>query len=77
MHHVKVTPANTAVVTAVPDLLYGEEERVGGDSGYLGADKRDDAVKNKAPKDHVQYQPQTVISEKLNTMQGKEHENHP
>ena len=40
-----------ADVTAVPDLLYGEEDRVGGDSGYLGADKRDDAVKkNKAGK---------------------------
>ena len=51
MHHVKVTPANDADVTAVPDPLYGEEERVGGDSGYLGADKRDDAVKkNKAGK---------------------------
>ena len=51
VHHVKVTPANEADVTAVPDLLYGEEDRVGGDSGYLGADKRDDAVKrNKAGK---------------------------
>ena len=51
VHHVKVTPANDADVTAVPDLLYGEEDRVGGDSGYLGADKRDDAVKkNKAGK---------------------------
>ena len=46
-----MTPANTADVTAVPDLLYGEEDRVGGDSGYLGADKRKDAVKkNKAGK---------------------------
>ena len=51
VHHVKVTPANDADVTAVPDLLHGEEDRVGGDSGYLGADKRDDAVKkNKAGK---------------------------
>ena len=51
VHHVKVTPANDADVTAVPDLLYGEEDRVGGDSGYLGADKRDNAVKkNKAGK---------------------------
>ena len=41
VHHVKVTSANEADVTAVPDLLYGEEDRVGGDSGYLGADKRD------------------------------------
>lgn len=39
------------IVTAVPDLLYGEEDRVGGDAGYLGADKRDDVVKkNKADK---------------------------
>jgi transposase DDE domain len=51
VHHVKVTSANEADVTAVPDLLYGEEDRVGGDSGYLGADKRKDAVKkNKAGK---------------------------
>ena len=51
VHHVKLTSANTADVTAVPNLLYGEENRVGGDSGYLVADKRDDAVKkNKAGK---------------------------
>ena len=66
VHHVKVTSANEADVTAVPDLLYGEEDRVGGDSGYLGADKRNDAVKKKQSrqKDQIQYQSQTFISEK-------------
>ena len=80
MHHVKVTPANTADVTAVPDLLYGEEDRVGGDFGYLGADKRDDAVKkNKAGK-KITYNinRRTSSLKKLNTMQGKKNmKNHP
>ena len=34
-----------------PELLHGEEETVNGDSGYVGAEKRKDAiVKNKAGK---------------------------
>ena len=33
------------------ELLHGEEETVNGDSGYIGAEKREDAiVKNKAGK---------------------------
>lgn len=33
------------------NLLHGEEETVNGDSGYIGAQKREDAiVKNKAGK---------------------------
>lgn len=27
-----------------PELLHGEEETVNGDSGYIGADKREDAI---------------------------------
>ena len=43
-HTVEVTGANTHDVTMVPKLLTGEEPTVYGDSGYLGAEKREDAV---------------------------------
>ena len=43
-HTVKVTPANTHDVTEVSELLTGEEEVVYGDSRYLGAEKREDAL---------------------------------
>ena len=55
VYHVKVTSANTADVTAVPDLLYGEADRVGEDSGYIGADKRDDAVKKNKSGKKIKY----------------------
>ena len=44
VHSVEVTGANTHDVTMVPKLLTGEENTVYGDSGYLGAEKRDDAI---------------------------------
>jgi IS5 family transposase len=44
VHHVEVTAANVHDVTVVPKLLTGEETDVYGDSGYLGADKREDAI---------------------------------
>jgi IS5 family transposase len=48
---VKVTAANVSDVATMPELLTGEEEVVNGDSGYLGAQKREDAVlKNKQGK---------------------------
>jgi IS5 family transposase len=43
-HHPEVASANERDVTAVPKLLYGEEETVRGDSGYPGAKKREDAA---------------------------------
>ena len=49
VHTVEATPANVHDVAEVPKLLTGEEEAVYGDSGYLGAGKREDAiVRNKA-----------------------------
>ena len=49
VHTVKATPANVHDVTEVPNLLTGEEDVVYGDSGYLGAGKREDAiVRNKS-----------------------------
>ena len=48
VHHLEVTGANEHDVTATPDLMYGEEEELYGDSGYIGAEKRENAVvKNK------------------------------
>ena len=51
VHHLKVTAANVHDVTEIPELLSGEEETVYGDSGYLGASKRDNAmVRNRQDK---------------------------
>ena len=51
VHTVKVTAANEHDVTVASELLTGEEEEVYGDSGYLGAEKRPEALKkNKAGK---------------------------
>ena len=51
VHTVKVTAANEHDVTVTSELLTGEEEEVYGDSGYLGAEKRPEALKkNKAGK---------------------------
>lgn len=45
VHTVKVTAANQHDVSMTSKLLTGEETVVYGDSGYLGAEKREDAVK--------------------------------
>ena len=44
VHHVEVTSANIHDVTMVSQLLTGEETTVYGDSGYLGAEKREEAI---------------------------------
>jgi len=76
VHTVEVTPANTADVTQTPKLLHGEEETVHGDSGYTGAQKREDAVKTnqsgqeidykiaKRPKSYQNEDPQTAAQTK-------------
>ena len=49
VHTAKATPANVHDVSEASKLLTGEEEVVYGDSGYLGAGKREDAiVRNKS-----------------------------
>lgn len=55
VHTVEVTGANTHDVTMVPKLLTGEEEVVYGDSGYLGAEKREDAVTKNASGKKIKY----------------------
>lgn len=54
VHTVKATAANVHDVTMTAELLQGEET-VNGESGYMGAEKREDAVvRNKAGK-KIQY----------------------
>jgi IS5 family transposase len=55
VHHVEITAANVHDVTVVPRLLHGEEERVFGDSAYLGADKREDAITHNHQGKRIQY----------------------
>ncbi len=40
----RATAAHVHDVTMVSELLHGEEEAVYGNSGYLGAEKREDAI---------------------------------
>ncbi|MBQ8935100.1 MAG: IS5 family transposase [Oscillospiraceae bacterium] len=55
VHTVKGTAANVHDVTQTSALLTGDEEVAYGDSGYLGADKREDAIiRNKQGK-KIQY----------------------
>lgn len=42
VHHVVCTAANVADVTQVHALLHGQEDAIFGDSGYTGADKREE-----------------------------------
>ena len=42
VHHVECTAANVADVTQVHKLLHGREDTISGDSGYTGADKREE-----------------------------------
>ena len=55
VHTVKVTAANEHDVTVTSELLTGEEEEVYGDSGYLGAEKRPEALKKNKGGKSVRY----------------------
>ena len=55
VHHIEATAANVHDVTVVPKLLYGDEASVHGDSGYLGAEKREDAVTHNSQGKKIQY----------------------
>ena len=44
VHTVETTSANVHDSNKVVDLLQGTEEEVYGDSGYLGAEKKEDAI---------------------------------
>jgi transposase, IS5 family len=55
VHTVKVTAANEHDVTVGSELLTGEEERVYGDSGYLGLEKRPEAKKKNKQGHRIRY----------------------
>ncbi len=55
VHHVEVTGANEHDVTKVPELLTGDEDEVYGDSGYLGAEKREEAVVRNSKGKKIKY----------------------
>jgi IS5 family transposase len=55
VHHVEVTGANVHDVAMIPKLLSGEEVEVYGDSGYLGAEKREDAVTHNKQGKKIKY----------------------
>lgn len=55
VHHVEVTGANVHDVTVTPKLLHGGENTVHGDSGYLGAEKRADAVLKNSKSKKIKY----------------------
>jgi IS5 family transposase len=72
VHHVEVTAANVHDVTVVPSLLYGEEESVHGDSGYLGAEKREDAITRNSRGKKIRYKVNRRPSQsKNNTVRSK------
>lgn len=56
VHHVKTTAANEHDVTAVSDLMHGEEETLHGDSGYIGANKRPEAIRKNKNGKKIKYQ---------------------
>jgi len=55
VHTVEVTAANVSDVSKTAKLLTGEEETVNGDSGYLGAAKRPDAVMHNKKGKKIKY----------------------
>lgn len=55
MHTVEATPANVHDVAEASKLLTGDEEEVYGDSGYLGAGKREDAIVENQSGQKIQY----------------------
>ena len=55
VHTLIGTSANVHDVTMVPELLTGEEETVYGDSGYLGAEKRGEAMVRKRQGKRIRY----------------------
>ena len=55
VHHLKVIAASVHDVTETSELLTGHEETVYGGSGYLGADKRKDAIVRNRQGKRIKY----------------------
>ena len=56
VHTVETTSANVHDSNMVVELLQGTEEDVYGDSGYLGAEKKDDAILVNNERKPIRYQ---------------------
>ena len=81
VHTVKVTAANQHDVSMTSELLTGEESVVYGDSGYLGAEKREDAVKKNKNGKRIRYKinrrPSQIIKKSTRSrgqLKRREHE---
>lgn len=55
VHKIVVTAANVHDVSKIRELLSGEEKEVYGDSGYLGAQKREGAILKNTNGDKINY----------------------
>lgn len=55
VHTIKATSANEHDVTVMSELLHGKEERAYGDSGYIGAKKRPEAIKKNKDGKNIKY----------------------
>ena len=55
VHHVVTTAANEHDVTVVNQLMHGDEDTLGGDSGYIGAEKRPDAITQNRKGKKIKY----------------------
>lgn len=55
VHIIKATLANEHDVTVMSELLHGKEERVYGDSGYIGAKKCPEAIKKNKDGKNIKY----------------------
>ncbi|AAW75887.1 putative transposase [Xanthomonas oryzae pv. oryzae KACC 10331] len=80
VHHVQCTAANVADVTVTHALLHGKEDSVFGDSGYTGAEKRDELqsceaaffIARQALHDSSHWQQaRACLGRTLGTLQGK------
>ena len=67
VHTVKVTGANEYDLNMLPELLTGEEEEVYGDSGYTGAEKREEAIVHNKQGKKIRYK----INRKPTTYKNK------
>ena len=55
VHHVEVTAGNVSDVAETSQLLNGTEDEVYGDSGYTGAEKREEAIRTNDKGKKIRY----------------------
>jgi IS5 family transposase len=55
VHHVEVTGANVSDVSQTPKLPRGKEKKVRGDAGYVGAEKREEALTHNDSGEKIKY----------------------